>query len=135
MIRTKNAGYWTTGITLRYRDFQGNHPECWGGSLDFYDDGSKDDAATGQVSTEGVLHTRNFVEHENGETVLTAVIDTLIADATSFGIQFKNPHGKPTLSVEVEDEGMELPDGWRQMLRAQANRIGWDCDDVDVETS
>lgn len=135
MIRTKSAGYWTTGITLRYRGYRGNHPECWGGSLEFYDDGFvNDNLASGAVSTEGVLRTRYYVEHENGETAFAAVIDTLIADAASLGIQFEGPHGKPMLSIEVEDEGMELPEGWRHMLRAQADRIGWDCFGMDKET-
>lgn len=137
MISTKSGGYWATGITLRYRGYQGNHPESWGGNVNFYDDGFlNNNPAAGEVSTEGRLHTRYFVESYDGDAALTAVIDTLIADAGRLGIRFVGTAaGKPMLWCESEDEDFPPPAGWRNMLRAQAERIGWDSPRVDVEAS
>jgi len=132
MISSKNDGYWSNGIILRYRDYVGKHPESWGGSVEFYDDGlGSEYATTGEISTEGVLRTRYYVDDYDGDAVLTAVIDTLIADAERLGIRFEDP----VLSYEGdgEDEEFPPPEGWRRMLRAQANRIGWDSPRVDVE--
>lgn len=136
MISTKSGGYWAKGIILRYRGYQGSHPESWGGSVDFYDDGLlNDDPAAGKVSTEGTLRTRYFVESRDGNVALTAVIDTLIADAGRLGIRFEGTvTDKPALWYESEDEDF-APEGWRHMLRAQADRIGWDSPRVDAEKS
>jgi hypothetical protein len=134
MISTEHTGYWATGITLRYRDYLGNHPESWAGSVDFYDGGLPDDySATGEVATEGVLRTRYYVDSYDGDTAIAAVIDTLIADAGRLGIRFENP----ALSYEGDGEDGDYPppEGWRRILRMQADRIGWDSYRVDAEAS
>jgi len=138
MILTKSSGYWSTGITLRYRDAYGNRPESWSGSLDFHDDGFlNDNPTTGVVSTEGTLRTRYFVEGRPAEVALAAVINTLIADASRLGIHFENSVSKPALyyAGDGNDEEFPPPEGWRHMLRMQADRIGWDSYRVDVEAS
>lgn len=139
MIGTKNSGYWAIGITLRYRDAYKDRPESWGGSLDFYDDGFvSDNAETGQVSTEGTLRTRYFVEGRPAEVALAAVIDALILDAGRLGIRFEgNVGNKPVLLYDGDSGNEEFPppEGWKHMLRMQADRIGWDSYRVDVEAS
>lgn len=136
MISTKSGGYWATGIVLRYQDR--GLVQAWSGSVDFYDDGyPKDDAGARQISTEGGLRTRSFVESYNVEIALAAVIDTLILDAGRLGIHFYNAGSKPALYYEDDGSSNDYPppDGWRHMLRMQADRIGWDSYRVDVEAS
>lgn len=103
--------YWTTGITLRY-DGQGR----WEASLKFYDDGFCDDE-----STEGNLTTRYFIS-------LETAVDTLIADAAKLGIRLVRAiDSNPSLYAfgEGESEDWPMPDGWRELLAAQAERIGF----------
>lgn len=105
--------YWTTGITLKY-DGRGK----WAASIHFYDDGFCQDE-----STEGTLHTRYFVHAE-------VAIDALIADAAKMGIKLtKFNDGKPSLYAYDDGESKDwpMPDGWRELLAEQAERIGFYC--------
>lgn len=136
MISTKSSGYWATGIVLRYQDR--GRVQAWSGSIDFYDDGyPADNVDTRQISTEGGLRTRSFVESYNAEIALAAVIDTLILDAGRLGVRLENAGGKPVLYYEDDGHSDEFPppDGWKHMLRMQADRIGWDSYRVDAEAS
>lgn len=139
MIRTENAGYWATGITLRYRPAGEGRPESWAGGFDFYDDGFlDDDVDLRQISTEGRLGTRYFVEGSPAEVALAAVIDTLIVDASRLGIRFEGTvTDKPILYYDGDGENDDWPppEGWKHMLRMQADRIGWDSYRVDAEAS
>lgn len=123
MISTKGS-YWAASITLRYQD----RPQSWAGNLDFYDEGlANDNAESGRISTEGSLHTRYFVKGHPAEVALAAVIDTLIADAGRLGIGFKGTvTDKPELLYD-DGENAEFPppEGFKHMLRTQADRIGW----------
>lgn len=139
MISTKSGSYWATGITLRYRDAHVARAESWSGSVDFYDDGfaGEDNAETRQISTEGTLRTRYFVQGRPAEVALAAVIDTLVLDAERLGIRFRGTvSDKPTLSYDGDSDNAVFPppDGWKHMLRMQADRIGWDSYRVDAET-
>lgn len=133
MILISSKGYWACGISVRWREYAGSdngiQHSGWGGTVDFRDDGfADDDPDTGRVSTEGTLKTRYTVRDGDLTTGLTAVIDTLIADAARLGIDFRDiGDSKPMLYFEGdgEDEEWPPPDGWREMLRAQAERIGW----------
>lgn len=137
MISTKSGGYWAGGITVRYRDE--GRVQAWAGSVDFFDDGlGNDNVDTRQISTEGTLRTRYFVESYSAEIALAAVIDTLIVDATRLGIRFRGTVAeKPELLYDGDSENAEFPppEGWKHMLRMQADRIGWDSYRVDAEAS
>lgn len=112
------ASYWATGITVTH------HPENWGGSssareprewaayVDYLDDGFCD-----WHSTEGRLRTRY------GTPSLTEAIDLVKTDADRLGIVWK----EPTLYVEGdgEDPEVSLPEGWRDLLAAECDRLGW----------
>lgn len=133
---SKSGSYWAAGITLRYWD-RGSG-EAWTGSIDFYDDGHDDNLAARRISTEGTLRTRRFVEGRPGEVALAAVIDTLITDAGRLGIRFRGSlSDKPGLFYDGDSENRDFPppDGWKHMLRMQADRIGWDSYRVDAEVS
>lgn len=134
MILISSKGYWATGIVLRWREyagtgFDGVKRSGWGGTVDYHDDGfADDDPDTGRVSTEGTLKTRYSVHDGNAVQGLTVVIDTLIADAARLGIKFRGA-GDDTAMLfyegDGENEDWPPPAGWREMLRAEAERIGW----------
>ena len=133
MILHSSKSYWSTGIVVRWREYAGTiegvRRSGWGATVDYHDDGfCDDDPDARRVSTEGTLKTRYAVH--DGETIdgLTVVIDMLIADATRLGIKFRLAEGMPAaLYYEGDGENAECPppEGWRDMLRAQAERIGW----------
>lgn len=103
--------YWTTGITLKYLD-----TDCWSASLEFFDGGHCD-----EQSTNGTLHTRYFVP-------LDLAIDTLMTDAKRIGIEFSCIEDlPPVLFYDGDGENTDYPppEGWRAILRSQAERIGW----------
>lgn len=126
MITKGSTGYWATGITLRCDG------KRWGGHLDFYDDGfADDDTDAGKVATEGTLRVRHMVRDGDYVSALTAVVDTLMADAARLGVQFVNPlGGMPTLYVDDEDSA---PEGQRRLVAAEAARISWEGPSVEPE--
>lgn len=114
-------GYWSSGITLTY------HPSShgWHAAAKYYDDGfAYSDTDTGQISTVGVLESRYFVPDGRERDGLTAVIDSVKADAEQLGIHWRDP------ALFVPGEGRDLqqplPDGWRGLLDEHASRLGWD---------
>jgi hypothetical protein len=127
MIKNSPGGYWSTGITLTYTN--GHHGHAWSAVAEFYDDGfANDDPDAGQISTEGVIRTRRAVRNGVATDGLTAALDALIADATGLGIEFKNGlDGTPQLYYrgDGEDKDFPPPNGYRELLAAQAQRIGW----------
>lgn len=124
-----STGYWSTGITVRWFPERPGHAEAWGGHLDYLDDGFlNDEPAAGRISTEGVLRTRYPVEDEDGVNVLAVVLDALIADAAKLGITWRGPMGgAPMIYYHGDGEGPDYPPppGYRDLLRAQAERLGW----------
>jgi hypothetical protein len=124
MILRNNDTYWTTGISLRWDGSR------WGGRIDYYDDGfCDDDPDGGRVSTEGVLRTRYMVRDGKESSALRAVVDTLIGDAQRLGIRLGGPDGPPALYYDGDGEGADYPppDGWRELVAAEAQRVGWKC--------
>ena len=126
MILTSSTTYWSTGISLRWREITRNSVtrSAWGGSVDYLDDGfTDDDADAGKVSTEGVLRTRYMVADGKVASGLRVVVDVLLADAARLGIEFRGTlDDRPYLMFEVEDGA---PDNYRELLIAEAERIGW----------
>lgn len=117
--------YWSTGITLRYSTLRGSQG-AWAARVDYLDDGfASDDTDAGKISTEGGIRTRYFVEDGTTTEALTAVIDTVKADAERLGIVWRD---RPHLYYECDGEDPEwpAPDGWRTTLNAQAARLGWE---------
>lgn len=133
MILHKSTSYWATGITLTWHpdipaDYQGARTTGWSGKLDYFDDGwaGDDNPDRGRIATEGTLRTRYRVA-DSQQTALAAVIDTLIADAQRLGIQLGTSADGPRLYVPGDGEWDDhpLPDDWRNLLAAEAQRIGW----------
>lgn len=130
---SKNGTYWSTGISVHWRDDtsvrDGVSRGGWSASLDFLDDGfTNDDPDNGEVATEGTLHTRYFVR--DGDTIsgLSAAVDALLADSARLGITFRVVVGDtPNLYYKGDGEWEDnpAPDGWRETLAAEAARIGW----------
>jgi hypothetical protein len=124
-----NTGrYWSTGITVCWRDTfdrsTATPADTWAASLDFLDSGfADDDPDAGKVSTEGTLRTRYFVHDGNTVSGLSVAVDTLIADAKRLGIGFNDP----CLYYQGDGEGGDYPppNGWREILAAESERIGW----------
>lgn len=121
MIST-GSGHWSPGITVSHNNGK------WSASVDFLDDGfMNDNPNTGAISTEGTLHTRYFVK--DGEKVdgLTAAIDTVKADAERLGITWRRSSMTPCVHMrgDAEDPDWPAPDGWRELVNAQSERIGW----------
>lgn len=125
MILEKSAGYWSTGITVRWHEDR----NAWSGEVEFFDDGFLDDDVDRRaIATQGRFATRYAVTNGESLDALTAVIDVLIADGGSLDIKFRAPDGRaPMLYYPTDGENPEWPPpaGWREMLRAQAERIDW----------
>ncbi len=99
--------YWTTGITVSH--FFGNR---WQALVEFFDDGFCQDE-----STQGTLRTRYYGD-------LAHAIDTVIADADRLGIQWKD---RRLYSIgDGEDYESPMPEGWKLLLKAQAERVGFE---------
>ncbi len=133
MILKSSIGYWSTGITVRWSDhvstIEGQSVPGWYASLDFLDDGFCDDQPDlGEISTEGTLRTRYAVQDGQTVTGLRAAIDALITDANRLGITFGGPSGPPALYYKGDGESADYPPplGWREMLSAEASRLGWE---------
>lgn len=133
MISTTGGRYWSIGITVTYAPFaeriNGEPYSGWHASLDYCDDGfANNDPEKGQVSTEGKLHTRYPVRNSKVRSGLSIAIDTLLADAERLGIKFTNWGDEPPrlyYKGDGEDSDHPAPEDWRDMLKAEAGRIGW----------
>ena len=134
MILKRSTTYWSTGISLHWqecaqRNQDGSRHPGWGGTLDFLDDGfTDDDADAGQVSTQGTLRTRYAVIDGDAVSGLRAVMETLIADAARLGIEFRSAADRRPMLMyrgDGEDENYPAPEGWRELLAAEAERINW----------
>jgi hypothetical protein len=120
--------YWATGITVRY-GYSGMDRYGWAATVDFYDNGFCDDDTDAKtISTQGTLKTRYFVREGTGADAdgLAAAVDAVKQDADRFGVRFGGAT-LPTVYYEGdgEDEDWPPPDGWRGMVNAQAERLGW----------
>jgi len=119
--------YWSTGIAVAYA-YAGGGDMGWAAQIDYNDNGfCNDDADAGVISTEGILRTRYSVRDGAEKDALTAVIDVIRADAERLGIGFPDAVTGPFVYYKGDGEDPEFPppDGWREMLAAQAERIGW----------
>lgn len=135
MILERSTSYWSVGIILTWhpggaRDHDGTKTDGWTGEVEYYDDGwtGDDNPDAGKLCTEGTLRTRYVIADGTSQTAIRAIVDTLIADASRLGIEFRTGDGDlPRLYVpgDGEWEDRPLPDGWRQLLAAEAARIGW----------
>lgn len=124
-------GYWATGITVRY-GYSGSDLYGWGAEVEFFDSGfCDDDTDSGAISTEGTLRTRYFVREGDGPDAdaLSAAVDAVKRDADRLGITWSAAPSPATATVyyrgDGEDENYPPPDGWREMVNAQAGRLGW----------
>jgi hypothetical protein len=132
-VISKNGTYWSTGITVHWRERvttrNGAPVSGWGASLDFFDDGfTNDNADQGEVATEGTLHTRYSVCDGDTTSGLSAAVDALLADAARLGIAFRVVvDDRPHLYYKGDgcSEDYPTPDGWRETLAREAARIGW----------
>lgn len=108
--------YWSTGIAVKYIAPIGNSPAAWAVSLEFLDDGF-----CGNASTEGSLRVR-YVRED-----LSAMIDTLKADAERLGICFKRGGGTATVYMIGDGESAleDYPPNWKRIVNDQARRLGW----------
>lgn len=98
--------YWSTGISLKW-DGHG----LWAAECKFLDSGFCQDE-----STEGVLRTRYFVD-------LEMAIDTLKQDVERLGIEWHDAilYGHK----DGESEEYPLPVNWKEIIKNQADRIGF----------
>jgi hypothetical protein len=121
---SKSGRYWSTGITVHWSADWG-----WAASLDYLDDGfANDNPDSGDVSTEGTLHTRYCVRDGYNVSGLTATVDALVADAKRLGIEFQTELGGPHLFYKGDGESGDFPPpaGWREILSTEAARLGWE---------
>lgn len=121
-------GYRATAITVRY-GYSGMDRYGWAATVDFYDNGfCNDDTDAKSISTQGTLKTRYLVREGTGADAdgLAAAVDVVKQDADRLGIRFGGATS-PTVYYEGdgEDEDYTPPDGWRGMVNAQAERLGW----------
>ncbi|GHB56032.1 hypothetical protein GCM10010331_49900 [Streptomyces xanthochromogenes] len=134
MILDVSSSYWSTGIVLVWADFSswsGGHARSgWHGTVEFFDDGfaGDNDTDAGYLSTNGKLWTRYAVADGEVRSGLSAAVDVLIADARKLGIAFRVGDGPGRLYYKTDGENPEFPPptGWRELLTAEAERIGWD---------
>jgi len=117
------SSYGSTGITVVHT-YAGGGEDGWAATLDYLDGGfCNDEPGKGIVSTEGTLRTRYCVRDGSCADPLGTAIDVLRADAERMGILWR----EPCLYYRGDGESPDWPppDGWRDMLAAQAERIGW----------
>ena len=118
--------YWSTGVTVRHFTDGLGRPG-WGASLTFHDGGfCSDDTDARAVATQGDLATRYFVRDGAALDGLTVALDVLTADAERLGVEFRADAG-PWLYYQGdgEDPAWPPPPDWRELLTAQAARLGW----------
>lgn len=128
-------GYWSTGITVEYR-YAGAGDYGWEAEVAYLDDGFVDDVpGTSVISTEGKLRTRYAVrDTADGASSLGAVIDVIKADAERLGIRWKFPALYYKGDGVVDDiNDLPAPEGWRELLREHAQRMGWSSGRRHVE--
>lgn len=131
---SSSGRYWSVGITVAWAPFAeriaGKIYSGWHARLDFHDDGHCDnDPDAGRVSTDGRLFTRYPVRDGEIRTGLSAAIDTLLTDAKKLGIEMVPSASKrPGLFYEGDAKSAEHPppEGWRNLLAAEAERVGFD---------
>lgn len=114
--------YWSTGITVHCRNGK------WGAELDFYDSSRDDNPDTGQISTQGKLTTRYMVGGGQHVTGLRAAIDAVVAAAERLNIEYRGTTpDQPSVYYKGDGEWSDYPppDGWQELLAAEASRIGW----------
>lgn len=122
-------GYWATGITVRY-GYTGQNLYGWSAEVEFFDNGfNDDDTDNGLISTEGTLHTRYGVREGDGPDAdaLSTAVDTVKRDAERLGIRFRGGLVGPYVYYHRDgrDADSPPPPGWREMVNAQAGRLGW----------
>ena len=123
-------GYWATGITVKH-GYSGMNLHGWAANVDFYDSGFCDDNPdAAAISTQGILSTRYFVrEGDSPDTDgLAAAVDAVKRDAERLGITWGADAAVPPTVYYIgdgEDEDFPPPDGWRELVNAQARRLGW----------
>ncbi|MFE6939626.1 hypothetical protein [Streptomyces chartreusis] len=131
---SKTGRYWSTGITVTYSPLAeriNDEPyNGWHAKLDYQDDGiANNDPDTGQIATEGTLYTRYPTRDAKIRSGLSIAPHTLIADAKRLGIEFRavGRRTEPWLFYrgDGEDADYPPPDGWREALAAEADRIGF----------
>lgn len=131
--------YWSTGSTVEFAEHVGTSNgvprDGWAAGLDFLDDGfNSDDPARRSISTEGTLRTRYYVSDAD-VSGLSIALDVLIADAKRLGIEFSGGIGeKPSIYYprDGEDEERPPPEGWPDLLKAEAERLGWQTYERDL---
>lgn len=142
MISTSGR-YWSVGITVTWVPFAeriNDEPfSGWHARLDFHDEGHcNNDPDSGMVSTGGRLFTRYPVRDGEVRTGLSAAIDTLIADAKKLDIDMTSSTTKrPWIFYEGDGENPEYPppEGWSDMLAAEAKRVGFDSYHTHIPVS
>lgn len=125
-----NGRWWSTGIVLKWIPDALPGQPGWHGTVHFYDDGCVpgDDADNGAVSTKGELATARFVIDGRHVPALQVIVDALLADAARMGILFKDDvrdYRDLYYEGDGEDPDWPPPAGWRDVLLAEATRIGW----------
>ncbi len=114
-------GYWSSGITVTYH----LAVPGWHAAATYYDDGFGDgDADSGQISTVGSLESRYVIGDGQQRDGLTAVIDTVKADAEQLGIHWRDP--ALFVTGDGHDPQQPLPADWRTLLDTHAHRLDWD---------
>lgn len=125
--------YWATGIVVWWD----THNSGWHATCDYYDDGwiGDNDTDRGQVSTQGTLGTRYAARDGERMAGLSVAIATVKADAERLGIRFWGPTACPPALYyrgDGEDRDYPAPDGWCELLAAEAGRMGWDGPAVEA---
>lgn len=106
---------YATGIILEYGPSAGDKYGWWA-TVEFQDFGHCDDR-----SIKGVISTQYGVE-------ISLAIDTILTDVEKLGIKFiKSESITPALLYKDDSENKDYPppEGWRQLLKAEAARIGF----------
>ena len=121
-MNDQTGKYWANGITVTYLQPYGERPGAWKADLDFFSG-----SGFQRVSTEGEIRT-NFVQDAASHFSLPQCIDALLGCARDLGIRVFDPAGRHVslyYAGDGESEQFPPPDGWRDLLREQAQRLGW----------
>lgn len=114
--------YWANGLTVTYLQPYGERPGAWKADLDFFSG-----SGFQRVSTEGEIRT-NFIQDAALHSSLPQCIDALLGCARDLGIRVFDPAGRHVslyYAGDGESEQFPPPEGWRDLLREQAQRLGW----------
>lgn len=107
--------YWTTGIILKF-EYCGGGKYGWWASIEFFDNKfAEDDSTMGTLST---VYSSS----------IESAIDSIRVDMERLGIVGRGTrHTKPMLYYVDDGKGAPPPPtGWKELLREQATRIGWE---------